>query len=140
MIPMRQNNSSCQPLLNSPNPKRQRNSRTPKPGGLPPRFLLILLFSILAAFLSLSRLHAQSGMLEGTNTFNPGTGVDIAVYTIAIQTNGQILIGGDFSSFDDVERIAVARLNTNGSRDDSYNPGAALGGSFPTVNSVALQS
>ena len=34
----------------------------------------------------------------------------------------------------------MARLNTNGSRDDTYNPGAALGGSFPSVNSVALQS
>ena len=33
MTPMRENHSSCQPL-SSPNPKRQRNSRTPKPGGL----------------------------------------------------------------------------------------------------------
>src|SRR5207245_219552 len=120
-------------------PKRQRDSRTSKPGGLPPRLLLILLFSILTAFLFPSLLHAQSGMLD-TNTFNPGTGVDIAVYSIAIQANGQILIGGDFASYNDVERIAVARLNANGSRDDSYNPGAALSGSFPSVYSVALQS
>ena len=104
----------------------------------PLRFLRYLLFTF-SAFLVPQQLHAQSGMLD-TNTFNPGTGVDIAVYSIAIQANGQILIGGDFSSYNDVERIAVARLNANGSRDDSYNPGSALSGSFPSVYSVALQS
>src|SRR5437868_6778228 len=134
MIPMRQNNSSCQPLLNSPNPKRQRDSRTPKPGGLPSPFFLILLFTILTAFLSPSNLRAQSGTLD-TNTFNPGTGVDLSVYSITVLTNDQILIAGDFTSFNDVERINVARLNANGSRDDSYNPGSALGGSFPSVYS-----
>src|SRR6267142_2136050 len=69
MTPMRKNNSSRQRPLGSPNQKRQRDSRTPKPGGLPPRFLLILLVSILTAFLFPSRLQAQSGMLD-TNTFN----------------------------------------------------------------------
>lgn len=84
------------------------------------------------------RLHAQSGALD--TSFGPGTGVDLAVYSIAMQTNGQILIGGDFTSFDDVERVNVARLNANGSRDDSFDPGAALDGSFPYANTVALQA
>jgi len=105
----------------------------------PLRFLRYLLFTF-SAFLLPQQLHAQSGTLEDTNTFNPGFGVDLAVYSIAIQTNGQILIGGDFTSFDNTNRVNVARLNANGSLDDGFDPSAAFGGSFPYVNTVALQA
>src|SRR6266436_7462027 len=88
------------------------------------RFLFPLRFLLFtfSAFLFPQQLHAQSGTLEDTNTFNPGTGVDLAVYSIAIQTNGQILIAGDFTSFDNTNRINVARLNANGSLDDGFDP------------------
>src|SRR5438067_714329 len=88
--------------------------------------LRFLLFTF-SAFLLPQQLHAQSGTLEDTNTFNPGFGVDLAVYSIAIQTNGQILIGGDFTSFDNTNRVNVARLNANGSLDDGFDPSAAFG-------------
>ena len=100
-------------------------------------FSFALLFILTVCFGPL-RLGAQSGVLDAT--FNPGTGVDLSVYSIVVQTNGQIVIGGDFTSFDDVERINVARLNANGSRDDGFNPGAALGGSFTYVSALALQT
>jgi len=48
-------------------------------------------------------LHAQSGTLDAPSI--QARASDIAVYSIVLQTNGQILIGGDFTSFDDVERI-----------------------------------
>jgi uncharacterized delta-60 repeat protein len=89
-------------------------------------------------FLLPQYLCAQSGALDAT--FDPGIGVDLSVYSIAIQTNGQILIAGDFTSFNSASRTNVARLNAGGSRDETFNPGAALRGSFPYVNAVALQS
>jgi len=82
-------------------------------------------------------LDAQSGAIDPL--FDPGTGVDLAVYSIAIQPNSQILIGGNFTSFDDVERVNIARLAASGSRDDTFAPGTAVDGSFPYVNAVALQ-
>ena len=79
-------------------------------------------------------LHAQSGALD--TTFNPGTGVNSSVYSIALQTNGQILIAGDFTSFNDVERVNVARLNADGSRDDGFDvrgvPARPNGGRMPS--------
>src|SRR5882724_8780606 len=102
------------------------------------RGLNLLLLPVLMICLGALRLHAQSGTLD--TTFDPGTGVDLSVYSIAIRTNGQILIAGDFTSFDDMERVNVARINANGSRDDAFNPGAAADGPFPYVNAVALQA
>ena len=75
------------------------------------RFLRYLLFTF-SAFLLPVQLHAQSGALD--NTFNPGTGVNSSVYSIVLQTNGQILIAGDFTSFNDVQRVNAARLNADG--------------------------
>ena len=94
-------------------------------------FLFLIGFGLLP-------LHAQSGSVD--LGFDPGTGVDLSVYGIALQTNGQILICGDFTSVDDVERVNVARLNANGSRDDSFDTGSALGGAFPSVYAMALQA
>src|SRR5262249_25271908 len=57
------------------------------------------------------------------SAFNPGTGVgDNFVNSIALQTNGQIVIGGAFSSFAGVSRQNIARLNADGSLDLSFNP------------------
>src|SRR5262249_34532477 len=80
-------------------------------------------------------LRGQPGTLDPG--FNAGFGVDLSVYSMAIQTNGQILIAGNFTSVDSVERINLARLNAGGSRDDGFNPGSAFG---DYLNAVALQS
>src|SRR5262252_4258371 len=91
------------------------------------------------AFLLAPHLHAQSGMVD-TN-FNTGDGVDLSVYSIALQPNGQVVIAGNFTSFNDVDRINVARLNADGSRDDKFDPGTnAFGGPYPYVNAIALLS
>ena len=73
--------------------------------------------------------------------FNTGDGVDLSVYSIALQPNGQVVIAGNFTSFNDVDRINVARLNADGSRDDKFDPGTnAFGGPYPYVNAIALLS
>lgn len=68
--------------------------------------------------------------------FNPGTGVNGAVRALAIQPDGNIVIGGVFSSVYGVSRNSIARVNQNGTIDTSFNPG--LGADGP-VNSIVLQ-
>ncbi|SJZ88633.1 delta-60 repeat domain-containing protein [Trichlorobacter thiogenes] len=66
---------------------------------------------------------------------NPGTtyGLDNVVRSIAVDSNGKILVGGDFAT----PRSHIARLNTDGSEDTSFNPGSGADG---TVTHIALQS
>ena len=55
---------------------------------------------------------------------------------LATQTNGDIMIVGNFSQVDQVNRAGVARLNLDGSLDSSFNPGAGADG---PVNAIAQQ-
>lgn len=51
--------------------------------------------------------------------YYPGT--DLAVRSIAVQDNGKILIGGDFTYVGSTLRSRVARLNTDGSLDTTFD-------------------
>jgi uncharacterized delta-60 repeat protein len=55
-------------------------------------------------------------------TFDPSAGTDSEVFTTALQTDGKIIIGGYFTNFNGISRNYVARLNSNGSLDTSFNP------------------
>src|SRR5688500_6217732 len=68
-----------------------------------------------------------------------------AVYSIAVQTNGKILIGGIFNTANGVERHGLARLNSDSSLDMGFDPGQGVGVGGPSdpnayVNSVMLQA
>jgi uncharacterized delta-60 repeat protein len=69
--------------------------------------------------------------------FDPGTGSNQNVRTAALQPDGKIIIGGWFSSFNGVSRNRIARLNTNGSLDTSFNPGT---GANNWVEALVLQT
>ena len=103
----------------------------------------------------IARLNAD-GTLESIVTFNPGFGPDDRVNSIALQTDGKILIGGDFNFVNDQPRSKIARLNPNGTLEStaSFNAGsgandtvfavaqdavgkALIGGSFSTINLAA---
>ena len=93
------------------------------------------------ALLSTRAAHAQSPGTQDT-TFADGTAADGAFYALALQSNGQVLVGGSFTSFRGASRNAVARLNTDGSLD-SLNPGLAFSGyngALPTIQAVAVQA
>ncbi len=79
---------------------------------------------------------------DGTkdNGFTPGTGASSAINSLHVQADGKILIGGDFTSYDGNDRNGVARLNADGSLDNSFDPGAGSGGVFPSVRSVRVQN
>ncbi|WP_345237333.1 IPT/TIG domain-containing protein [Hymenobacter saemangeumensis] len=79
------------------------------------------------------------------NTFNYSSfgfandGFDNAVWRIALQADGKVVVGGSFSLYNSAAvPNGLLRLNANGSRDTSFNNG---GTGFPssTIYGVALQ-
>lgn len=77
---------------------------------------------------------------QADTTFAPqGAGVNGAgatVLTIAVQADERILIGGDFTHYDAFPRTNIARLNYDGTADQTFDPGAGANG---PVNSIAVQ-
>lgn len=67
-------------------------------------------------------------------TFNPGSGPDGVVLTTAIQSDGKIIIGGDFTFYDGNARNNIARLNEDGSLDNSFDPGKGASGPIQTIS------
>jgi len=77
-------------------------------------------------------------------TFNPpngptSTGANGRIRAIALDTQGQILIGGDFTSYDSTTVGRIARLNaTDGSLDTSFDPVASA--ADQTVYGIAVDN
>ncbi len=81
----------------------------------------------------IARLNAD-GSLDGA--FNPGSGPNEWLNSVALQTDGKILINGGFTSYNGIARKNIARLNTDGSLDTRFNPGIGANGN---IISMALQ-
>ena len=74
-------------------------------------------------------------------SFNIGTGFNAFVRTIAIQSDGKILVGGDFITFSGAIQNRLIRLNSDGSKDTSFNIGTGIDSGFNSiVYSIAIQS
>ncbi len=71
---------------------------------------------------------------DGTKdtSFSTTQGVDNIIYATAVQSDGKILIGGDFSLFGSTSINRLARLNADGTLDTSFTP-IALNGSLRTI-------
>ncbi|OYT69162.1 MAG: hypothetical protein CFK52_14050 [Chloracidobacterium sp. CP2_5A] len=92
----------------------------------------------------------QLGAVQAASAQSPGSldtsfapsisGGDGAVYALAVQSDGRIVIGGGFSNVNGVGRSRIARLSANGSVDTSFDPGAGVGGAAPSVQAMAVQS
>jgi uncharacterized delta-60 repeat protein len=84
------------------------------------------------------RLNSD-GTRDTTFTTNTGTAFNEAIRSIAIQSDGKLIIGGDFTTFNGATVNRIIRLNTDGTRDTTFttNTGTAFSG-FPT--SIAIQS
>lgn len=76
---------------------------------------------------------------DGTldTTFSIGTGVNNSIYSIAVQTDGKILISGLFTSYNGVTRNKFARLNTDGTLDTAFDPGT---GPDSVIYSIVTQT
>ncbi len=66
----------------------------------------------------------ENGTLD--TTFNVGQSADSYVYSAALQPDGKILIGGAFGNYNGVSRRGIARLNSDGSLDTTFNPGTGI--------------
>lgn len=56
-------------------------------------------------------------------TFNTTGGFDNYVYSVAIQDDGKILVGGEFNNYQNISSNHIIRLNSDGSRDNTFNIG-----------------
>ena len=77
---------------------------------------------------------------DGSNdaTFNPGTGANSTVLSSAVQTDGKVIVGGNFTAFNGTTGVnRIVRLNSDGTIDASFNTGTGAGGS---VDSMLLLS
>lgn len=66
-----------------------------------------------------ARLNAN-GTLD--TTFNPWTGANGDVRHMAMQTDGKIIIVWDFTTYNGTARNRIARVNTDGTLDTTFNP------------------
>ncbi|MFN5911466.1 MAG: hypothetical protein ACK45H_09040, partial [Bacteroidota bacterium] len=66
-------------------------------------------------------------------SFNVGSGFSSIVFASALQPDGKIIAGGDFSTYNGVSRACIARLNPDGSLDAGFNPGSGFNGRVETV-------
>jgi uncharacterized delta-60 repeat protein len=65
------------------------------------------------------------------NSFNMGTGFSSTVTAIKVQTDGKILVGGNFTQYSGVTANRIIRLNNDGSVDSSFVIGSGFN-SFPS--------
>lgn len=70
-------------------------------------------------------------------SFNIGTGFDNTVESIALQTDNQIIVGGNFTKYQGIDQKRLIRLNTDGSKDTSFIIGTGFNN---IVNSIKQQS
>ena len=82
----------------------------------------------------IARLNPD-GSLDGT--FNVGVGANNTVETMALDSQGGILLGGQFTRASGVTRNGITRLNPDGTVDPTINFGAGANG---YVHSLAIQN
>lgn len=82
----------------------------------------------------LARLNINGSI---DTSFNIGSGPSGSVNAMAIQTDGKVVIGGSFQDYAYTGRYRVARVNTNGSLDLTFNNGSLI---TDDVYSVLIES
>jgi uncharacterized delta-60 repeat protein len=103
------------------------------------RFLVY--FFLLISLSGYRFVFAQQGSLDFTFSSSDlgnglGDGPDNSPMAIGIQTDGKIVIGGSFNSYNTTQRNHVARLNTDGRLDVTFNPGS---GADSSVRAISIQ-
>lgn len=81
-----------------------------------------------------ARLHPD-GRLDAT--FDPRGGIDDRIFALAPQADGKVVVAGLFESVGVAPRVNLARLNPDGSLDDTFDPGD---GADETVMALSLEA
>ena len=74
----------------------------------------------------LARLNSD-GTLDTTFNTNLGTGFDSDVTVLGLQEDGKIIVGGWYSTFNDVTVGGIVRLNTDGTKDTDFSTNIGSG-------------
>ncbi len=85
-------------------------------------------------FNHVARLNSADGSTD--TTFTPGLGANDAVFSIALQTDSRIVLGGEFTRCSGVTRNRITRLNPDGTVDPTINFGV---GADSFVSAVVVQ-
>ena len=85
----------------------------------------------------LGSLPVATYAVELLYALNTGTGFNNRVYTITIQSDGKILVGGDLTSYNGTSQNYITRLNADGTRDTGFTIGTGFNNG---VFSIAVQS
>ena len=98
----------------------------------------ILVGGIFSSFNGISRNSIARLNTDGTldTTFDAQTNPNGTIYSLTVQNDGKILVGGYFTSINGTSRKSIARLNTDGTLDTTFDPGAGFNG---TVYSIEIQ-
>ena len=78
-----------------------------------------------------------NGSTEIDTTFNVGSGANSRILASAIDENDKILIGGQFTTYSGSSQNYITRLNTNGTRDTSFNIGTGFDNSVNVILPVS---
>jgi len=75
---------------------------------------------------------------DGTTdpSFDPGSSSNNTVYTILLQADGKILVGGDFTLFSGLSRNCLTRLLSDGSVDPGFDIGTGITHAVPGFGSL----
>ncbi len=113
---------------------------------------VILILCVVTLLVSPNRLQSQASLFDPT--FKVGHGANGAVYSIVIQDDGKIVVGGEFTRIAGQQRTNLARLNSDGLMDFSFPQGTdgpvfqllkqadgkiLVGGAFTNLQGVARQ-
>ena len=86
----------------------------------------------------LVRLNSD-GTVDTTFYTNLGTGFNNGIQAIAVQTDGKILVGGQFTTFNGITRNRLVRLNSDGTHDAAFYTN--LGTGFDNdIRVIAIQT
>ena len=69
-----------------------------------------------------------------------GTGPDSFVSSIALQSDGKILLGGFFSNFNGISSRGLVRLNADGTRDANFGTNIGTGTLSQNVEAITVSS
>ena len=88
--------------------------------------------TLLFIFLFINVAFSQQGKSDVTfNTYDDGLlgdGFDGTVRTVSVQTDGKLIVGGEFSNFNGAATSFLCRLLSDGSKDLSFNLGSGING------------
>jgi len=77
---------------------------------------------------------------DQTGQFGVGASLNNQIYSTAVQSDGKILLGGTFTTWNVVTVGRIVRLNADGTRDTAFTTANGTGAGSSSVNSIAIQS